>query len=302
MANRATDRPQTIHVCYFGITRSLRFTLPSIEDNILKPARQRGPVRQFCHVFDIGHIDNPRSEERGSVDRNEHALLQADWLAVDTPPVADVDARFLRIKSYGDNWNDDFRSLRNLTHQLYSLKTVTDAALEDGAKICLFCRPDLSYHSSFVATLKHAMTAHARGEERVFVPNWQGWDGVNDRFAVCVGHEAITGYGRRWDVMEAYAKASGRPLQGESLLRYALAEQPRVVVIKVPLKASRVRLSGTVKAEDFRPDWLIGLYLRAGQTLGRARRAMPGWVQHNRHLRKLGLRIKTLTLHHVLRR
>lgn len=103
-----------IAICFFGITRSLKFTISSIEKNILKPAHALGEVRVFCHFFVQTEIDNPRSGEKGLLRQDEHTLLNPSWLELEEPDQCLAMHGFAELKTWGDSWGDDFRSLRNL--------------------------------------------------------------------------------------------------------------------------------------------------------------------------------------------
>ena len=146
MRGKETNPPR-IAVCFFGITRSLVDTIGSIEANALAPARARGQVTIFTHLHALDRIDNPRSQEAGIVDPNEHRLLGSDWLLREAPGMALERWNFPALKTHGDRWQDDYRSLSNLVHQLHSLRETTLAALETDPDLCLFLRPDLYYLS-----------------------------------------------------------------------------------------------------------------------------------------------------------
>lgn len=47
-----------VALCFFGLSRSLQFTLPSIEDNILRPLRESGyNPTVFLHTYDNAESD-----------------------------------------------------------------------------------------------------------------------------------------------------------------------------------------------------------------------------------------------------
>ena len=130
-------------ICFYGITRSLRHTLPSIEARAIAPARAAGDVRIYTHFFLQRRIDRIRTGETGELDLDEHRLLQPDWRELEEPDDCLATWDFDGLKRHGDFWENDFQSLRNLVHQLHSMNRVTAAARADGAQICLFLRPDL---------------------------------------------------------------------------------------------------------------------------------------------------------------
>jgi hypothetical protein len=110
-----------VAVVFFGITRSLRLTLPAIAANVVGPARGVArEVRLFGHFFTQTAISNARSGEEGTLDPEEYRLLELDAVETEEPggcldlyPMAEMQAR-------GDIWRDDFASFRNLVHQLHS--------------------------------------------------------------------------------------------------------------------------------------------------------------------------------------
>ena len=145
-----------IGVCFFGITRSLRFTIPSIQENLLAPAREFGDVVSYAHFFDQRNICNPRTGEFGALDVEEHKLLPIDRLVLEEPDICLQTWRFDDLRTHGDAWNDNFISLRNLVHQLHSLNEVTKMAVSDGVDLVIFARPDLQYHDSLRPALRTA--------------------------------------------------------------------------------------------------------------------------------------------------
>lgn len=238
-----------VAICFFGITRSLAHTRDSIERHVLTPSGDLSPghLRVYGHFFRQVEIDNPRSGEKGALDPEAHRMLPLDWIRLEDPDLCLQAWNFDGLKAWGDCWNDGFRSLRNLVHQLHSLRQVSLAALEDGADICIFCRPDLRYHDSLGPVLVRAMKT---GDDRVFLPWWQAHGGQNDRFAIAAGRRAITAYGQRIEQALAFCQAGQVPLNSEHLLDFAL-RQANIPVTRMGCRASRVRLDGVQRYEDF---------------------------------------------------
>ena len=238
-----------IAVCFFGITRSLSYTVRSIERCILRPAQRQGETRLFAHFFDQRDISNPRSREAGRLRRDEHKLLPLDWLELEEPDTFLPARGFDAVAAFGDAHDDDFRSLRNLFHQLHSLDRVTRQAMTWAPDIVVFARPDLAYHQSFAPVLKAALR---RSDPAAFLPRWQQWKGgVNDRFAVCTA-DAAPVYGSRIDSMIEFCTTQSSMLHAEQLLKYRL-DRAGVSIIPIPHRASRIRFDGTMNFEDFSP-------------------------------------------------
>jgi hypothetical protein len=183
---------------------------------------------------------------------DEHTLLSPDWLELEEPELCLTKIDFETLKSYDDVWKDEFRSLRNLVHQLHSLDRVTTAALDWKPDICIFVRPDLMYWNSFEKVLAEAVKAPDR---TAFVPSWQHWLGLNDRFSICIGTDAIRAYGTRKHRALPFAKAASG-VHAERLLRHAL-ELAKIDVRCFPVRASRVRSDGEIMREDFRDARIV---------------------------------------------
>ena len=236
-----------VAVVFFGITRSLRLTLPAITANVVGPARAIArEVRLFGHFFTQTSINNARSGEVGELDPEEYRLLELDAVETEAPggcleqyPMAEMQAR-------GDIWGDDFASFRNLVHQLHSLRRATLLAEGFQPHVVIFARPDLLYHDSMAEQLDFLGRAH---RSFVLLPDWSQWFGHNDRFALAKGETAIAAYGRRAERMGEYC-ALGKRLHAERFLKYALRDER---VRPVHLRASRVRSNGLQVLEDFTP-------------------------------------------------
>ncbi|MGR5254313.1 hypothetical protein ACPV5S_19145 [Vibrio astriarenae] len=240
-----------IGVCYFGIARSLDHTCESILGNVLQPLSELCAYSSYAHLYDVSTVDSTRSNESATVDPNLFRRL--DYHKVLLEAVQDVDhyCDFDKLKAYGDAWNNNFQSLRNLVLQLNSIKQVTNIALSENVDVCIFVRPDLKYHNNFLSTLVDALYTYLNTKQsRVHVPNWQHFGGINDRFAICVGQKAIRCYGERYDKIYNFCLKNNRPLHSESLVKFAL-KQDQVPVSFVNLKASRTRVGGVMVNENF---------------------------------------------------
>jgi hypothetical protein len=232
---------------FFGITRSLRLTLPSITRHLIEPARTlSADVGLFGHFFTQTSIQNARSKETGDLDPEEYKLLNLDGVELEAPDACLDLYPIEAMKARGDIWRDDFASFRNLVHQLHSLKRATLLAESWGPDITVFARPDLIYHDSAAEHLDMLARAH---RQFVLVPDWSQWFGHNDRFALVKGAEGIAAYGKRADRMGEYC-ARGKRLHSERFLKYALGD---LRVRTIHLRASRVRSGGLQVLEDFTP-------------------------------------------------
>jgi len=247
-----------IAVALFGIPRGADVTMPVIAENIIGPCQDSGETRVFFHLFKQSHVTNARSGDNAVISADAYAPFQRFQGQLEPPDICLRRWHFDLVKSFGDHYGDDFQSVRNLLHQLHSLRQVTKAVSGWGADVVVFIRPDLLYHQPLGAT---AIASASRDDRYCRIPDWQWWGGYNDRFAVC-GARAASAYGRRAELAIEFSLRTGRPLHAERLLRYAL-RQGGAAVRLTRMRASRVRMSGRIVDEDFSWSKTVGSVQRA---------------------------------------
>jgi hypothetical protein len=238
-----------IGIGFYGLPRASAVTLPSIMANIIDPARGLSETIVRYHFFQQHCVYNPGTNENAELAVENFTLFQEAFEGFLESPGGIPEKRgFEAIKQFGDAWENQFVSLRNLLMQLHSLHHVTQQLLRETPDIVVFARPDLQYHDSFAKELASAIED---SQSVARLPDWQWCGGYNDRFCIC-GREAIMPFGYRIDSIGRYLDLLQRPLHSERLLQFAL-DTAGVRVHPVSLRASRVRAGGAVKQEKFRP-------------------------------------------------
>ena len=240
-----TSKPKAV-IAFYGIDRRLDITAPSIFEQIIRPAQEVFEVQLMAHLWALPSIQNARSGEAGELASPRLALLPPGYYEVEPPLTLASEKGFQVLCRAGDFWQDDFKSLSNLYSQLVSLQCVTTMAMTEKPDCVIFVRPDLLYHDSLATTLQQA----AQARDTVFLPHWQPHGGFNDRFAIACGEKAILAYGNRLNAAQAYCEATASPLHAEKLVKFVLAGQG-IAVRKSSTRASRVRIDGQIKREDF---------------------------------------------------
>jgi hypothetical protein len=237
---------KNIAIAFYGITRSLKFTVKSITDNIIMPAQDVGHVKVFCHFFLQHSINNPRTGEIGVLDIEEWRNLKADIALIEGIEQKSEDAYLSALKPFGNAWEDDGQSMRNILRQLISLKKVTKIIKENQwADLVIFLRADMEYHDVF----PFSEWINGVHTNTVMIPDWQWSGGLNDRFAIC-GKDAYQHYGDRVDKAVTFCRTHHRPIHSERLLMYALMHSP-IQLVQTSLRATRIRSNGQRAEESF---------------------------------------------------
>jgi hypothetical protein len=237
-----------IAIGFFGITRSLRWTLPSIEHKIIEPLRGIGEVKLFSSLIYQTEISNPRSREHEIVDPDDYKLLKCDVNILHKPGECLEKFNYKKILEYGDAWDDKGKSLSNLIHQFATLEALAKPINSFDPDLIVLIRPDLFYHDDFLSVCVDQLN---RPDNCISIPNWQWSRGINDRFAIC-GRQSFSAYVDRANLMEDYLSRKKRPLHAERFLWWVLNKR-KIKVYPVNLKATRIRSNGFMLIENFQP-------------------------------------------------
>jgi hypothetical protein len=240
-------------IAYFGIPRSLDYTLGSIESNVISPIPSVIQFKRFGVFSKERLIQHPETGENVVLDPSDAKLLNLDSLEEIEPWEEGHQSVFEAVRPFGDAWQNNHYSTQNLIKQLHTLKTVTLKILSEGYETCVFARPDLQYLDSMAPLYSHLLKKSAA--PTCVLPDWGSAGGLNDTFALCIGRTSISSYGCRLDRVIEYCTRSDKPLHAERLLKHALVAGD-VKVKRTKVRALRVRATGETAHQDFRPDWL----------------------------------------------
>ena len=244
-----------ISICFFGITRNLNITFPSIENNIINPSKKLAKVKIFCHFYDIKKIDNQRSKEFNIKPQKNWDLFDADELISDPPDLFLEEMNLDIVYKFGDRYEDEFKSIKNILHQLNSLQRVFSISKSFNSDITIFARPDLLYLDSFEEIIKLNLSTN---NDDIAVPSWMGFRGLNDRFSICNSCYSSEIYCSRIEKIKEYLKYYSKSgLDPENLLYYAIKNSNSKINF-MNIRAKRVRANNIIWEEDFRIEHSLG--------------------------------------------
>lgn len=245
------DKP-TIGIGFFGVPRSCLYTFDSIVENILKPAEEIGNVVVRFHFYEQDEIINIRSNENSILDKKNYDFFESYSGIKENPDIINEKYDLKNFFSYGDSWNDDFKSLRNLILQLHSLHEVTKLLIDESPDLFILIRPDIFYYDSIKVDLLNALNDSSFVAR---VPYWQWAGGYNDRFSIC-GYDAVVEYGLRINKIDRYFRHYKKPLHSERFLKFCL-DSSLIKVKIMRIRASRVRVNGAFAEETFSKPTLL---------------------------------------------
>ena len=255
-------------LCFFGITRNLRAnTLSSIQSCLMASLAEKDPhYRKFGHFNLIPSVSNPRAGEINiPIEPEEFKLLQCDSVSTTDQSWLDEHLDTESIGKFGDVWEDNFSSLKNLMRQLYSLEQVTSLLLaeKEPFDLVVYSRADLRFERKVEIP---------RIRPRTLYSSWFGkGGGLNDRFAMG-DLETMVKYGQRGQLARRYCEETGKPLHAERLLLWSAKKQGLRRADLTTIDFSRVRANGAI------PEWDIVVKARAKDQRTRAWSRLKNFV------------------------
>tara|TARA_A100001015_G_scaffold321162_1_gene450511 strand:+ start:6773 stop:7510 length:738 start_codon:yes stop_codon:yes gene_type:complete len=236
-----------IALAFWGLTRSLKFTIKSIEDNIFNVFRENNiDFKIFQHTYYFDSIyNNPRANERNAqLDFEEYKLLKADYLKRDDQDIIKSNINFKQYYSRPDPWNTKYISVNNFILSLYSKKQVTEMIekCEENFDIVIFLRCDVKYLNKFDINIINNINNNT-----LYLPNFAAWFNFNDRACVCSYEKALI-YGKLFNYMLEYSKK--KPLHSEKFHHDILCKQFKINIKFIPFYFNRVRCDGKENIND----------------------------------------------------
>lgn len=236
-----------VAICFFGLTRSLKYTIDSIRTFLLDPLLLAGIAYDvYVHTYNSSIVFSPRAGERNlNIEWSDYKLLHPKRFQIDSAELisnALVNPRMQHILKNGDPWKEKkpHITLRNHVLALYSIKVLTDMWLNSKCKYdaVIVTRSDLYFFQPLELSL---ITGIQTGN--IYIPSWGKWGGLNDRFALGAP-DVMEAYGHRYNMVDEYVV--NRPLHAESFVKAILTNKGWSINFLPCFAFSRVRANGVM--------------------------------------------------------
>lgn len=249
LINKNKEENVDVSILFFGLTRSLKYTINFIKKNIFEPlTKENISWNGFTHTYDQKKINNPRSGEKNvkiNVQKDLNLLPKNFKIKKTNPEQFLKNINLNNYLKHGDPWQDKQASMKNLILQLNSLKEVTKMAdpKKNKAKVYIFLRPDLAYLDPTPTKIIKKCIKNFK-KPIVYTPDWQKWRGLNDRFVIATKSTALI-YGNRFALAKKYAAKN--ELHSETFLGSLLKKYNKN---GLEVRAVRVRANGKFAKND----------------------------------------------------
>lgn len=232
-----------IAIGFFGITRSLKYTIASINKQILDVFKNNQIEYDiFIHTYHLTNYKNIRTREKvedHEIDNEEYKLLNANYIEIDNQQTIKEKLNISLYRTHPDPWNTNYNSVDNFILGSYSKFRVTN--MIEKTKIdydyILFMRPDCMYLDKFVIAYFNKVDHNS-----ILIPNFHcyGKYNINDRFAVTT-MKTYKIYGNIFIYLLEMSKK--QPLHSETIIGEILYRS-NLNIIRTKLNFSRIRFNG----------------------------------------------------------
>lgn len=231
-----------IALAFWGLTRSLKYTLPSIKSNILDILKLHN-LTIFLHTYKFeGKYNNPRAKEDSILlDFEEYKLLNPDFIEIDNQDDIKTMLNVNEYKQKPDPWKTNYVTVENFICAMYSKSRLV--YMINASRIqfdyIIFLRPDVKY----LNPIKISFFGIAN-EKTIVVPDFHRYSNFNDRFCIATHKNGLV-YGDLFKFMLEYSKQN--QLHSETFQNYYITKIFKLSVKFIPFYFNRVRADGRMQ-------------------------------------------------------
>lgn len=177
-----------IALAFWGLTRSLKYTVDSINEKILDIFKKNNiEYKIFMHTWIVNSVyNNKRTNEKNvELDNNEYKLLEPDYFETHEQDEFKKNINFKAFRTHKDPWNTNYESVDNFICAMFSKSRCTKLIENSNEKFdyVIFLRPDCLYLTEFDLSFLKIVN-----NKTICIPNFAlyglGKNKFNDRFAI----------------------------------------------------------------------------------------------------------------------
>jgi len=176
-----------VALCFWGLTRSLKYTIDSIQSNILNIFKKHGiQYTIFMHTYSINRpYSNTWAKEYNiTLDNDEYKLLNPDYIQIDDQDKIKDILQLDQYRSMPDHYNNGYETIDNFILAMYSKLQLTLLIQKSGIDYdyYIYLRPDVKYNINF-----NIYYFNLVNDTTIAIPNFNlcGYNNLfNDKFCI----------------------------------------------------------------------------------------------------------------------
>ena len=243
--NQKNSSPK-IALAFWGLTRSLKYTIKSIKKNILNIFKEANIEYDiFIHTYDIlnKYTNNRSGEKNIKLDCSEYKLLNPTKFQIQNQGNVKNKLDLLKYRTHPDPWKTNYETMDNFILAMYSKMKVTELIQKENEgneiskyKYIIFLRPDVKYLNNFDLSFLNQIN-----DNSICIPNFALYSSFNDRFCLANYNNGIL-YGTLFKYMLEYSKKN--KLHSETFNNHYMRNFYKLNIILIPFYFNRVRANG----------------------------------------------------------
>ena len=240
-----------VAVCFWGLTRSLKYTCDSIDKHIFDVFKINNVEYSiFMHTYTVHEkYNNPRAGERDiTLNNEEYECINPHYVLLDNQEKVKSSINFLQYRTHSDPWQNNYVTMDNFILAMYSKKRLLELFQEhdDGSYThFLMIRPDVKYLNNLDINWLTKIK-----DDEIYVPDFGifgGHGGFNDRMALMCNKRIFVIYNSVFDRMLEYSKKAS--LHSESINRFNMNIN-KIRTVFISFYFNRVRANGRENLND----------------------------------------------------
>lgn len=237
-----------IAILFWGLTRSLKYTIDSIKINIFNVLKEQNiDYDIYLHTYRINEpFTNPRSKEVNiRLNFNEYKLLEPKYFIFDELKKTKLELNLNEYRTHPDPWKTKYHSVDNFILAMYSKYRVTTLMSQtDKYDYCLFIRPDVKYVNKFDIRFLELID-----DINICIPNFAIYGNFNDRMFLSNYTNGII-YGKLFDELLEYSKKD--KLHSEIFHYNTIKKKYKLDINLIKFYFNRVRANGIEMKNDYK--------------------------------------------------
>lgn len=230
-----------IALCFWGLTRSLKYTIHSIKKYILNVLTANNiEFKIFLHTyyFDSLYVNSHANEYNIDLDFDEYTLLNPDFFQRDDQDFIKNKINIFKYRNQPDPWDSDYKCVDNFLCAMYSKKQLGIMVQKSNIDFdyILYLRPDVKYLSYFDPKYFDLVNKYS-----VCTPNFHLFPDLNDRLCI-LKPTNLKKYASLFDKMYEYSLEY--PLHSERYQYNIMVKVYKWNVRYIPFLFNRVRADG----------------------------------------------------------
>ena len=249
MSDIIPNKLPKVALAFWGITRSLKYTIKSIKKNVFDELKIAGiNYDVFIHTYKINNYVNKRANEKKGtkINHNEYKLLNPIDVIISNQDDVKKNLNMKSYRTHKDPWKSDYETVDNFICAMYSKNQVTELIEKNGVyDYIIFLRPDVKYLNKFDIKFFDIID-----DNTICIPDFHNYGNFNDRFCLANFKNGLL-YGKLFQFMLLFSQFNS--LHAEKFNNYYMRYYYKLDIKLVPFYFNRVRADGHEKGDCIFP-------------------------------------------------